>query len=163
PELTDYYSYHLPYNQVFDLSRDFAAKGYSTIGAELIRGIIDNTMAMRDASSSRRVWEELRNSGVVPRLPSKPLPSRIWDRFARSRLWKQFTVRTRSRLPSYSSGETSRSVNETSSTTERRVTPGRHLNAWIDNETPTVGDPFHVSVNIGSPKEIASASVPFVE
>jgi hypothetical protein len=46
--------------------------------------------------------------------------------------------------------------------TENRPASRRNLNAWIDDEAPKTGKPFHVSVNIGPAKDRA-ASAPFVE
>jgi MFS family permease len=41
--------------------------------------------------------------------------------------------------------------------------PRRHLNAWIDNPSPSAGIPFHVSVNIGAVRDGAVASAAFAE
>jgi hypothetical protein len=49
------------------------------------------------------------------------------------------------------------------STSPNRSPPKRSLNAWIDDNAPSVGRPFNVFINIGVPSDSAVASVNFVE
>ena len=145
------------YSSAFSLGRKFADKGYATIGAELLKGIIDNLTA-EIGSPKSYVFEQLINSSTVQRELFEHRPG-FWPRWSplRSTLFNRL-----GRLSSSRSDEGLPSVStEQHLPIEDRIIPRRNLNAWIDSEAPSLDRPFQVSVNIGLPKESAAISEPF--
>jgi hypothetical protein len=134
-------------------SRKILEKGYA---AEAINLLIDS-----EAISADELWTGLDRDIIRP---SGALSASNWFNSSKRRAWGHLISLGRGRPPLPPTGRKSAGAPEdvTPHTEESpNLEPKRNLNAWIDDPRPKAGKVFHVSINIGAPKDSTLVSTPF--